>query len=281
MKSLLIVALSLLSTCLFAQQNKNIRSSTKVLNEEGKLQMIITYNPACGCRIYTEFYTDGVIFAERTFKITDKGEYIDGEDKNFFHDGKIKDYKFWKNTLPSGRAYSNYENGQLEHEEFYEDKYKSGVWKYYDSLGNLVKEIIHPPKNNLWNSKKDMGTLRRYANGKLIAEEPLSKAITTPLKKTNLFNLATVLDGEKLFTLRCAACHAFGKDGYGPSLKGITKRRSSYWIAKWVTDAAQFIAEGNLDAIDITKKWNNKKHPPENLNKEQIAALIGYLGKMD
>lgn len=243
--------------------------------------MIITYNPGCSCRTYTEFYTDGVIFAERTFKVTDKGEYIDGEDKNLFHNGKIKDYKFWKNTLPFGRAYSNYENGQLEHEEFYEGKYKSGIWKYFDPSGNLVKEIIYPPNTTLWNSKKDIATMRRYANGKMIATEAMTGKSTVAKRKDTLFNLAAITDGQKLFTLRCAACHAFDKDGYGPMLKGITKKRDNYWLSRWITDASNLIADGDRDAISIAKKWNNKKHLSENFSKEQMAALIGYIKKLD
>lgn len=281
MRILLAILFSFSCTCLLAQQNKSIRSSTKILNEEGKLQMIITYNPSCSCRIYTEFYTDGVIFAERIFKITDNGEYIDGEDKNFFHDGKIKDYKFWKNTVPFGRAYSNYENGKLEHEEFYEGKYKAGTWKYYDSLGNLIKELIYQPNTTPWNSKKEVATLRRYANGKMVVQELLKGNNATTNKKTTSFNLSAVQDGEKLFMLRCAACHAFGKDGFGPSLKGITKRRSNYWLAQWITDASKFMANGDADAIAISKKWNNKKHPQESLSKEQIQLVVDYLKKMN
>src|SRR5690606_29736341 len=125
-------------------------------NEQGKVQMQIYYNPACDCKVYTEHYNDGKLYAKRTFKLFDKGEMIDGEDITYFYDGSIKIYRNWKDALPVGRFYYKHDNGKLEHEEFYEGKYKSGTWKYYDPFGRLIREQIYTPQKTLWNSKKDV-----------------------------------------------------------------------------------------------------------------------------
>src|SRR5690606_33199929 len=130
-----------------AQQSK----STRVYSEDGHLQMLIHYDPACSCRTYNEFFPDVQVYAKRTFKVAAQSEFIDVEDITYFHDGTIQHYKLWKNTLPFGRAYSNYENGQLEHEEFYAGKYKSGTWKYFNRNGKLIREINYPEGKVLWN----------------------------------------------------------------------------------------------------------------------------------
>jgi antitoxin component YwqK of YwqJK toxin-antitoxin module len=130
--------------------------------------MLINYNPSCSCRTYTEYYPDGKVYAKRIFKVTDKAEYIDGDDVTYYYDGSIKQFRFWKNAVPEGRAYSNYENGKTEHEAFYHNKYKSGIWKYYNKKGELVREQIYEPGKTYWNSKAENVTIKYYAAGNLL-----------------------------------------------------------------------------------------------------------------
>lgn len=263
-----------------SQVKKNIPSSTKIYDEAGNLQMIISYSPSCECRTYTEFYTDGKIFAKRVFKVAERKEFIDGEDINYYHDGSIKDYRLWKNALPV-KAYSNHDNGKLEHEEFYDGKYKSGTWRYYDYKGDLVKEVIYQPGKTLWDSKKDFATVKKYANGKLVSSSAMRDGMLPVSKKDNVKPVALneIRDGKALFALRCTACHAADKDGFGPALKGIAHKRSNNWLSRMISDGAQLLAEGDPDAILLYKKWG-RKHKPERLDEGQVQALIDYLKTM-
>jgi antitoxin component YwqK of YwqJK toxin-antitoxin module len=151
-----------------AHAQQSLSKTTSVYNEDGKLQMSIHYNPSCSCRTYTEYYPDGKVYAKRIFKVTDKAEYVDGEEVTYYYDGSIKQFRFWKNAVPEGRAYSNYENGKMEHEAFYHDKYKSGKWKYYNKAGDLIREQIYEPRKTSWNSKAENVTIKYYAAGNLL-----------------------------------------------------------------------------------------------------------------
>ena len=287
MRFVFTVSLLIICEILYGQQNKNVYSSTKVFNEEGKLQMLIAYDPACSCRTYTEYYADGKIFAKRSFKVTDKSEYVDGEDISYFPDGSIKQYKLWKNSFPEGRAYSNYEHGKTEHEEFYEGKYKVGTWKYYSKTGDLIKEKIYEPGKTLWNAKKESVTINFYSGGKLAYKEvhESGKKIQTLVKDSSFLQSfqqqPPLLDGKKLFELKCSVCHSADKDGYGPALNGVAKRRSSSWLFLMVKNGMQLIEEGDKDAVSLYEKWRKIKHPNfEKLSNKQIESIVNHIKTM-
>lgn len=268
---------------LFAQQNKNIPSTTSIYNEEGKLQMRIDFSPSCSCRTYTEYFTNGKVYAKRLFKVTNNVEYIDGEDITYFSDGTIKIYKKWKDAIPEGRAYTKFDNGNLEHEEFYENKLKTGTWKYYNQKGELIKEQIYVPGKNAWNTKRDFMTVNYYSKGKLAFSETYTDGKKTksnePITVRN--NVPEITDGKTLFTLKCSACHAANKDGYGPALQNITKKRNEEWLYKMIRNSEELLNNGDKDALFIFNKWRKIKHPNmEKLSKNQTFAIIDYLKKM-
>lgn len=275
-----------------------ISRSTSIYNEEGKLQMIISYDAARRSRTYTEFYPDGKVYAKRSFAVVDKGEFIDGEDLTYYHDGTVKHYKLWKNALPEGRAYSNHENGKLEHEEFYSGKFKSGTWRYYDKAGNLVKEQLFTEGKTSWNGKNMDVVVRYYKAGKLSHTEVYRQGKMTSTEKKPVPTVAiskepskrhptikhdsTMLDGAQLFSMKCAVCHSFDKEVYGPSLKGVTTRRKPEWLHQMITDGMKLIESGDKDAVELYEKYFKAKHLRMNyLTKKQVDAIITYMATQD
>lgn len=273
-----------------AGADAQLAKNTSVYNEEGKLQMLISYNPGCECRTYTEFYLDGKTFAKRTFKITEKGEFIDGEDITYYKDGTVKQYKLWKNAFPEGRAYTNYEDGKLKQESFYAGKYKTGTWKFYDKNGALIREQIFPEGKNLWNSKHDDMVVKHYKDGKLLNTENYKKGKLVKSGKKEIaattqkltHPITTISDGKELFTLACATCHAFDKDGFGPSLKSVTQKRTNDWLHKMITNGMKLVEAGDKDAVALYNQYNKQKHlNREYLTHKQVQAIIDYMKDRD
>jgi mono/diheme cytochrome c family protein len=99
----------------------------------------------------------------------------------------------------------------------------------------------------------------------------------TPEKKVAL----PVTDGKALFQLKCAACHSADKDGYGPALKGVTKKRNNVWLHLMIRDGMELVRRGDKDALAIYNQWQQKKHPKmDKLTNEQVQVLIDYLRKL-
>lgn len=281
MKPILVLLFLLAYSIVASAQTdtKGLPSTTKIYNEEGKVQMTIFYNPSCQCKTYSEFFGDGKLLAKRVFKLVDGKEVVDGEDITYFHDGSIQAYKKWKDALPDGRFYFNHEDGRLEHEEFYDGKYKTGTWKYYDAFGRLVREQIYEPRTTLWNSKKDNATVKYYQNGTVVKTE---KVKGTTLSGSNATTpspaVITTVDGASLFRLKCKACHDPESPSYGPAVKSFHKKRKEAWLYQWVRNADELVAAGDKDALALYQQWNNKKHPSQTkLTDEQIKAILSYL----
>ncbi len=92
---------------------------------------------------------------------------------------------------------------------------------------------------------------------------------------------ATTLDtvivsaGRKLFYEHgCAACHSIGNIGghFAPSLSGISKRRSSEYISKRITNA-EFFSQNYPDEYQA----RGIVMPPSNLTEKEIAEITSFL----
>ncbi len=88
-------------------------------------------------------------------------------------------------------------------------------------------------------------------------------------------------EGKKLFNSKgCVGCHTFGQgDRVGPDLKGVTKRRSKDWLAKWIADPTGMLKTDKI-AKELLKKYKTPM-PKVPLSKKEVASLIGYLEGQD
>jgi protein SCO1/2 len=86
--------------------------------------------------------------------------------------------------------------------------------------------------------------------------------------------------GATLFNIRgCDACHNIshtGKMSSGPSLGGVTQRRTHDWLTRWLKDPAAMLASDSI-AIAMLIKWKNVKMPNVKLSDAEVEALINYL----
>lgn len=280
MKQLPLVFIALMMSPFFLFGQMEPPSTVNVYNEDGGIQMVISYDPACACKTFTEYYGDGKILAKRTFRKEGRKEKVDGEDIEYFRNGAIKSYRLWKDALPVGRFYFKHENGTLAREEFYHNQCKSGTWRTFDTTGNLIKEQVFSEGKTPWNSTLDHCLTRIYNQRKLVATEVYvnGRKSVTRITDSSVFKWPVLpSSGDKLFQLKCKACHQ-AEQTFGPSLQGVVVRRPESWLRSMIVNGQNLISSGDSVAFSLAARYNNMKHPNfEKLSGEQIDALVTYL----
>lgn len=86
------------------------------------------------------------------------------------------------------------------------------------------------------------------------------------------------LDGQTIFTSRCAACHNINKIMTGPALAGVDKRHTIDWIIKFVQSSQTVIKGGDKDAITLFEKFNKIQMPDHpDLTADNIKSVVEYI----
>jgi cytochrome c551/c552 len=268
--SIILFLFTILTFTAFGQKEE------KVYYNSGELQLLSKFDSACHCAKVTEYYQSGKIYSSKTVP-------LDGADINYYEDGVIMGYYFWRGGAPDGRIYSNFSSGKLGYEKFYSNKFKSGTWKYFNEDGTLSKEQIFEEEKTSWDSDLDYVTNKYYLKGKLAyTEKVLGGRKSTSIVNDNesyrkLIANQTPL-GETLFIQNCAACHSADADIVGPKLKGVTENRTDDWLKKMIINGDKLIQSGDKDAVTLFHKWDRIQHPDfERLTKDEVKAIIDYL----
>jgi antitoxin component YwqK of YwqJK toxin-antitoxin module len=80
-------------------------------------------------------YTNGII-KEKSYYIKGRRQ---GECQSFYPSGKLLVDDFFSDGIIDGPTINYYENGQKRYEGAYTKGKPSGVWKFYDDKGKLIK----------------------------------------------------------------------------------------------------------------------------------------------
>jgi mono/diheme cytochrome c family protein len=85
-------------------------------------------------------------------------------------------------------------------------------------------------------------------------------------------------EGQVIFQQKCIACHTIGGGPLaGPDLQGVTARRDRDWLARWISEPDQMLAEGDTLATQLLAEFNNVPMPNLALSEAEVAALLAYL----
>ncbi len=83
-------------------------------------------------------------------------------------------------------------------------------------------------------------------------EKPAATAEKPAAAAESKFDAAA---GKKLFEANnCGSCHALDKKVVGPALRGVTERRSTEWLVKWIRNNEELRKSGDADAIALFKE---------------------------
>ena len=85
--------------------------------------------------------------------------------------------------------------------------------------------------------------------------------------------------GKDLFKANCAACHKLDGKLVGPPLGGVTEKRSTEWLHKWIKNSQALIASGDKDAIAIFEEYNKVPMAAYEtlLSDEDINSVLAYV----
>lgn len=84
-------------------------------------------------------------------------------------------------------------------------------------------------------------------------------------------------NGRKLFKANCASCHKLDKKLVGPALAGVTERRETEWLVKWIRNNAELRASGDADAIKIFEEYNGSPMTAfPQLEDKDVMDILAY-----
>lgn len=85
-------------------------------------------------------------------------------------------------------------------------------------------------------------------------------------------------NGKKLFSGRCASCHAVDKKVVGPALAGIETRRDEAWLIKWIRNSSEVIKSGDAYAVKLFNEYNKSVMTAfPDLSDDDIRDILAYI----
>ena len=84
--------------------------------------------------------------------------------------------------------------------------------------------------------------------------------------------------GEYAFGKHCAACHSIGAgDRIGPDLAGVTARRDSAWLSRFISAPDAMRASGDPTAKALAAKYTPALMPRLGIAPDDVAGILGYI----
>ena len=88
----------------------------------------------------------------------------------------------------------------------------------------------------------------------------------------------TADQGEAVFSAKCAACHTIGGGTLvGPDLDGVSTRRDTAWLTRWIAEPDLMLEEGDPIAVDMLAEFNDIPMPNLSLTDLEVASLVAYM----
>lgn len=167
--------------------------------------------------------------------------------------------------------------------------------EFEDFIQNNVEGHEARPPRSVWNEvKKDINSGNSGFNSSLIALGGIMGIIlmvwmyskyngqqhVDPSTEIAMKVNDKIIKGKKLYDKECVACHKVetNEDLTGPSLCGVTKKRSKEWLIAFTKNSQQMIASGDPDALNLWNKWQpTVMQDFEHLSDEDLDCIYSYI----
>jgi protein SCO1/2 len=76
---------------------------------------------------------------------------------------------------------------------------------------------------------------------------------------------------------KCASCHTADGRSVGPSLVGVTERRSREWLVRWITAPEAMLAAKDPAALELVGRYGGVVMPNLDVTEADAAALVDHM----
>lgn len=81
-----------------------------------------------------------------------------------------------------------------------------------------------------------------------------------------------------MFAKACAGCHTIGRgDRVGPDLAGVSERRQSGWLARFIADPEQVRRQQDPIALALAAKFPVVRMPAMGISENEASSLVAYI----
>jgi mono/diheme cytochrome c family protein len=144
--------------------------------------------------------------------------------------------------------------------------------EYANFLFEQYNHTVMPSFQEL--TETDIENLLTYIESESL--NPKDEYVAYPTNPEDVPSVA--LGGKSLFDLHCSSCHYVNKEGYGPALGSVTKRRPKDWLLKFVHNSRDVINSGDPYAKFIYEQFDKKRMIPFNyLDDQSIESIFDYI----
>jgi protein SCO1/2 len=107
------------------------------------------------------------------------------------------------------------------------------------------------------------------------SQKPLVKSYADAPAIAKASNAATT------WRAKCQACHTADGRSVGPSLVGVTDRRSREWLVRWIAAPDRMIAQKDPLAVELLKQYRGVPMPNLDLSEADAAAIVDHLATLN
>lgn len=87
-----------------------------------------------------------------------------------------------------------------------------------------------------------------------------------------------IANGKKLYSSKCASCHALNNKLVGPALKNVHQKYDFEWLKKWIKNSQKLIKSGDAQAVAVWEEYKPQvMNSFENLSDEEIGSIVMYI----
>lgn len=114
----------------------------------------------------------------------------------------------------------------------------------------------------------------------LLKQNEIHGSEVKELKLTSPLDPKMVGEGQKIYDLKCSACHKLSAERLvGPGWEGVTKRRQPVWIVNMITNVDMML-EKDAEAQKMLETCLVRM-PNQNITEAEARSIIEFMRKND